>query len=265
MSEKLCLKWDDFQENIIVAFGSFRKGNEFADVTLACEDGQQIRAHKVILAASSPPFQDLLKRNKHPHPLIYMRGIKSENLLSIVDLLYCGEANVFQENLDSFLAVAEELKLRGFMGQSENIEKETENIFSNPAPSSKPAPRQITNLKSWKSNMYAEKLNFDSKINEQKPNAQMNNERRIAIPSFVSGELKELGEKVKSMMEGSENLAPDGLSKAKICKVCGKEGAGIAIRDHIEANHLEGVSLPCNVCGKEFRSRMILRKHKCAI
>ena len=72
MSEKLCLKWNDFQENVNTAFGSLREDNEFADVTLACEDGQQIEAHKVILAASSPFFQNLLKSNKHPHPLIYM-------------------------------------------------------------------------------------------------------------------------------------------------------------------------------------------------
>ena len=66
MSEKLCLKWNDFQENVNTAFRSLRKNHEFADVTLACEDGQQIEAHKVILAASSPFFQNLLKRSKHP-------------------------------------------------------------------------------------------------------------------------------------------------------------------------------------------------------
>ena len=54
MSEKLCLQWNDFQENIKSAFGSLRKDNDFTDVTLACEDGQQVEAHKVILAASSP-------------------------------------------------------------------------------------------------------------------------------------------------------------------------------------------------------------------
>ena len=91
----------------------------------------------------------------------------------------------------------------------------------------------------------------------------MNIERRISIQNFVSGDLQELDEKVKSMMEKSQNLIPSGKERAKICKVCGKEGAGIAIRDHIEANHLEGVSLPCNACGKDFRSRMILRKHTC--
>ena len=50
-----------------------------------------------------------------------MRGVKSENLLAVVDFLYRGEANVYQENLDSFLAIAEELQLKGLMGQTELI------------------------------------------------------------------------------------------------------------------------------------------------
>ena len=59
MSEKLCLKWNDFQENIKNGFGSLREENDFADVTLVCGDGEQVEAHKVILAASSPFFQKL--------------------------------------------------------------------------------------------------------------------------------------------------------------------------------------------------------------
>ena len=121
MSEKLCLKWNDFQENINTAFGSLRQDKDFTDVTLACEDGQQIEAHKVILAASSPFFQNLLNKNtkKHHHPLVYMKGVKFEDLHAIIDFLYLGEANILQENLDSFLAIAEDLKLKGLMGQAE--------------------------------------------------------------------------------------------------------------------------------------------------
>ena len=109
MSEKLCLQWNDFQDNIKSAFGNLREDNDFTDVTLACEDGQQVEAHKVILAGSSPFFQKLLKRNHHPHPLIFMRNVSSENLEAIVDFLYFGEANVLEENLETFLIVAEEL------------------------------------------------------------------------------------------------------------------------------------------------------------
>ena len=66
MSEKLCLRWNDFKANVNSAFGRLRDDNEFTDVTLACQDGQQIEAHKVILATSSPFFEKILQRNKHP-------------------------------------------------------------------------------------------------------------------------------------------------------------------------------------------------------
>ena len=101
-AEKLCLQWNDFKENVSSAFGELRQDKEFADVTLVCEDGQQVEAHKVVLVASSPFFLNILKRNKHPHPLIYMRGVKPENLTAMVDFFYHGEANVYQEHLESF-------------------------------------------------------------------------------------------------------------------------------------------------------------------
>ena len=115
MTEKLFLKWNEFQQNVNSAFGSLRDDADFTDVTLACEDGKEIEAHKVVLAASSPFFKGLFKRSKHAHPLIFMRGMLFENLAAMVDFLYFGEARVRQENLESFLAIAGELKLKGLM------------------------------------------------------------------------------------------------------------------------------------------------------
>ena len=48
-----------------------------------------------------------------------MKGMKSGDLWAIIDFLYFGEANVYQENLDSFLTIAEELQLKGLMGKSD--------------------------------------------------------------------------------------------------------------------------------------------------
>ena len=112
-SEKLCLRWNKFEDNIISSFQKLRNNNDFSDVTLACEDGEQLEAHKVVLASSSPFFMELLQKNKHPHPLVYMMGVKYEDLEAIIDFLYTGEANVSKENLDRFLSVAEDLKLNG--------------------------------------------------------------------------------------------------------------------------------------------------------
>ena len=247
MSEKLCLQWNDFQDNIKIAFGNFREDNDFADVTLACEDGQQVEAHKVILAASSPFFQKLLGRNKHPHPLIYMRGMKSGDLLAIVDFLYRGEANVFQENLDSFLAIAEELQLKGLIGKMEEQVEEFEvdgkppKLSSTMTASSTKIPK--TSLKS-------------NEIQNLEEN------QTLAIPSNFSGDFEELEARVKSMMEKSQNKLSNGLQLADRCKVCGKEGLSRNIKDHIETNHLEGIVIPCNLCDKTLRSRNGLRLHK---
>ena len=246
MSDKLCLQWNDFQDNIKGAFRNMREDNDFADVTLACEDGQQVEAHKVILAASSPFFQKLLGRNKHPHPLIYMRGMKSDDLLAIMDFLYCGEANVFQENLDSFLAIAEELQLKGLMGKTDEEvnEKKIPPTFS---------PTIATNTKIPKTSFKSSKIHNPGE------------HQTLAIPGKFSGDLEELEERVKSMMEKSQNKCANGPNKdtlADRCKVCGKEGRGSAIKDHIEANHLEGIIIPCNLCDKTFRSRNGFRLHK---
>ena len=91
-------------------------------MTLACEDGQQVEAHKVILAASSPVFGNILRRNKHIHPLIYMRGLKSDDLSAIIDFLYRGETRVHQDSLDSFLAIAHDLQLKGLVGNAADAE-----------------------------------------------------------------------------------------------------------------------------------------------
>ena len=245
MSEKLCLQSNDFQENIKSAFGNLREDNDFTDVTLACEDGQQVEAHKVILAASSPFFQKLLGRNKHPHPLIYMRGMKSEDLLAIVDFLYRGEAKIQQENLESFLAIAEELQLKGLMGKTEekvgNFEEEKKTSTFSPVGGKIPKrPSPTRNI----------------------PNDGEN--RTVAIPGNFSGDLEELEERVKSLMEKSQNKIANGQGHvfAVTCKVCGKEGLSRNMKDHIEANHIKGIIIPCDFCEKIFRSRNGLRLHK---
>jgi len=119
-AEKFCLRWNDFESNISVAFRELREDKDFFDVTLACDD-DQIQAHKVILSACSPFFRTILKRNKHEHPLLYLKGVKYIDLLAVLNFMYHGEVNVAQEELNSFLAIAEDLKVKGLtQSKSEN-------------------------------------------------------------------------------------------------------------------------------------------------
>jgi len=111
-AEKFCLRWNDFEANISTAFRELREDKDFFDVTLACDD-DQLQAHKVILSACSPFFRTVLKRNKHDHPLLYLKGVKYIDLVAVLNFMYHGEVNVAQEELNSFLAVAEDLKVKG--------------------------------------------------------------------------------------------------------------------------------------------------------
>ena len=239
--EKLCLQWNDFHDNVSSAFKELRDDKDFTDLTLACEDGQQVEAHKMVLIASSPFFQKLLKRNKHIHPLIYMRGVKSENLLAMLDFFYCGEANVSQDNLDSFLALADELQLKGL---TKDQSEETD-IPKNTA-SSKPD--------------YPKQMQFSQKV-PKKPSHETSIVPIDQISTNV--DLEELDRQVKSVMRVSENAAPGkAVGKARICNVCGKEGQMALIMHHIEINHMTGLAIPCKLCWKTFPSRNAIAQHK---
>ena len=110
--EKFCLRWNDFERNISGALKELREDKDFFDVTLACDD-DQIQAHKVILSACSPFFRSILRRNRHEHPLLYLKGVKFTDLVSVLTFMYQGEVNVAQDELNTFLAVSEDLKVKG--------------------------------------------------------------------------------------------------------------------------------------------------------
>ena len=216
-------------------------------MTLACEDGTQIETHKVVLASSSPFFMEILKKNKHPHPLIYMKGSKAEDLMAMIDFLYYGEANVNEENLNAFLGLAEELRLKGLTGsstkgdgdfQSKDIVPENEN----------------GKVKRNKETISHTPMSF-SRYNSNSPTES-------SSVALVSEEAHQLDEQIKSMMIEKE-LIPGRNYKTYACNVCGKEDKISNIKTHIEANHVaSNISHSCDICGKISRSRNGLRLHK---
>ena len=111
-SEKLCLNWNDFAANITNTLHDLKEDKEFTDLTLVCAD-KQVEVHKVVLASSSKFFRRVLKNIKHSHPLIYLSGVKFKDLDAVLSFMYLGQVNLAQEDLNSFLAVAEELEVKG--------------------------------------------------------------------------------------------------------------------------------------------------------
>ena len=114
--EGFSLKWDHFKENVACYVGGLKETTDFTDVTLACDDDGVFQAHKFMLSACSPFFENVLKIYSHPHPFIYLRGLKSSDLESIICFIYKGECNIIQQDLSNFLILAKSLQIKGLMG-----------------------------------------------------------------------------------------------------------------------------------------------------
>ena len=237
MSEKFHLKWNDFHNNVSRSFGLFRNEDYLHDVTLVSDDNLQISAHKLVLSACSEYFKNIFKSNKHPHqhPLVCLSGISSKNLHNVVDYIYNGEVQIYQEELDNFLDIAQRLKLEGLIGNGEKIESK-EDIKNEEAPYLAETHQYEENLGTSKS---------------QDPYASF--EGVIAVNSE---DVKQIDDKIE------EYIVKDDNGKYK-CNFCGKLGdkSRSHIKNHIET-HFEGLSFPCQLCGKIFRSRNQLSKHK---
>merc|ERR1712129_303385 len=112
-NNKVALAWKDFEQCAGETFKSLLADTELADVTLACADDTLLKAHKVILSASSPFFKNLLYKNPHSFPLIYMKGVEGKTLEALLSFIYCGEAKVLEADLKVFF-------------ETETIDKEIE-------------------------------------------------------------------------------------------------------------------------------------------
>ena len=175
--------------------------------------------------------------------------------MAMVDFFYHGEANIYQENLDSFLNFAEELQLKGLRGNQ--TEKESE-VFAGPS-------AENFQSKFARSKAVSKQKSDVEDVSVENELILESSEKALALndPSTNTTDVVGLDQQVKSMMTMSSNNTNCGnQGKGRICKVCGKEGTMAVIMDHIESNHIAEISLPCQLCGTISKSRHALRSHK---
>ena len=257
-TEKFCLKWNDFQQNIISSYHTLRDNFDFSDVTLVCDEIEEIKAHRIILTASSPFFNTVLKRNNHSHPTIYMRGLKSKDLVAIVDFIYHGEAKIYQDDLDGFLALAKELQLKGLTGSQNDSKNNEENNVEIPNVKINQQIKQKKDGMIKKSTL--KNMHFESEVNHENYDEQ---EKHILdtsmVPVKTDHDIETLNHQISTMTQ-----KVDDKNYNWKCTVCGKLTANKQdIRRHVEV-HIEGATHICNRCGKTSRSSSALRKHKSA-
>ena len=238
MTEKFNLKWNDFQSNISKSFGKLKNEQEFFDVTLISEDQKEVSAHKLVLSACSPYFRNILTSNKHSHPLLCLEGVSSQNLNFVLDYIYLGEVQIFQEQLDDFLKIAQRYELEGLTAQEdEKIQAEdVDQEFRSETPVRSQRTKQ-------RKTFVAKEESEDSSVVAVDPNNSTT-------------------EMTKQMILENVEFRDDGSAA---CTICGKTAKGNRVKDiisqHMET-HIDGISFSCEHCGKSFRSKNSLRSHK---
>ena len=123
MLEKFTLNWHTFSEHLQLMFKELYQEERYADVTLVSDDQTQFKAHKIVLSACSPVFKKIIDNNPSQHPLIYLRGVQSYEMESILQFMYLGEGKFYQERMREFIKVAQDLEVKEI---SEGVEMPNE-------------------------------------------------------------------------------------------------------------------------------------------
>ena len=247
MSEKFSLKWNDFDTNVSKSFGRLRNEDYLHDVTLVGDDYTQIPAHKLVLSACSTFFQETLKRSNkiQSHTVLCLEGLSKQDLDNVLNYMYNGEVNIYQEDLDRFLAVAQRLKLEGLL----EGKQEEEDTGYQRVPSQKPEtidPHPVT------------ANDLDQKMQRKQTSSKFEGSNNI-----ISLNTTQNDEIDATLNENLEAL--DGGHFR--CKICGKDSFNMKrnarqnMKNHVE-KHVEGLTYNCQHCGKEFRSKNSLNVHK---
>ena len=184
-----------------------------------------------VVSVSSEYFKNIFKNMKNSsQPVLCLQGTNSGDLSNILEYVYNGEVQVFQDKLDHFLSIAHRLKLNGLINSEDPRQQEEEIKMDNSA------------IEDTLKNTIAQTL--EEKITSQERNY-------IAIND---GDFEAIDERIKQCIE----KCPDGKFK---CTVCGKIALQKPnLKKHIET-HIEGLSIPCNNCHLSFRSRNSLYQH----
>ena len=248
--EKFNLKWHEFQQNVSNTFSKLRNQSSLFDVTLVSNDHKAIQAHKLVLSACSEFFREIFHNNVHPNPLLYLDNIHEEDLNLVLDYIYQGEVQIFQESLDRFLDIATKLKLEGL----QSTERNEDDGFKHESVIDDVAESEVYD---------ADFIDFESRCQlEGKKQKQRRGKISQSIKPYelaVNCETKE-SQNMEIEAKFQEVVVKDGHTF--MCTICQKQIVNKKdMRRHVET-HMTGLKYDCQQCGKSFRYSTSLIRHK---
>ena len=279
--DKYFFEWNRFGKNCRSLLRSFRDEEIFKDVTLACEGGQ-VSAHKVILSGCSSVFKSILEKSSQPRPIIYFRGVKLAELEALMDFVYKGEAYVPQPIINSFLSLAEDLKVKGLSEQEDSdghFPKENNNTAENEIchkeKSRSKTKEELPGIKKL-ALVKGESLSLEDEYHDLFNKIQNEDEESEDSPAKESMESEDNPNESKEGDHDGDTMKPDRsmllahISKENVngkpsfkCDICSKSvKRKVQILNHLERHHFSGMfTYNCQHCNKKYNSKAGLSDH----
>ena len=241
MSEKFNLTWHTFASHGQELFKNLLRTQEFTDVTLISDDQHQYKVHKFILCACSTVFRKILTKN----PLnssIYLRGIHLEELESILQFIYFGEATFYHERIKEFLNVAKNLDIKEIGKNFVDEEEEGESVRVKQCSDEAEESEDLNDNQS-----------FDA---EDLINSNEDQSNDVTILNSRKSKVKDIyGLSSKSLILG------DNGNKPYKCNQCDYQSSYKRnFKEHVEFKH-EGIKQSCQQCNNQFSTLANLQKH----
>ena len=246
--EKVRYEWPKLFDHMASILPGYLKFDKFTDVTLVSDDKKSFQAHKFLLSAFSSEIKDILLKLPHSHPLIYFRGIESQELQAIVQFLYLGKVEIYQDRAEKFLKATKDLK----------IDQMTVAIANN--------------AEVFMADTHSIQKKIDQKRNSQKINnyskkiiVKKDEEEKIKSESILSKQMfscEECGLKFADKSNRGRHIRSKHRHIKFPCSHCDyKASQKGTLKRHEESIH-QGVKYACSFCEHESSDQSSLSKHQ---
>jgi len=273
--EMLRLHCNSFEMNIYNSWQNFQNEDDLSDVTIACDDdpSHQIQAHKIILSSFSPIFRNLVRLNPGHKSVLYLRGVKYNELVNIMNFIYKGEVNIVVEDVNNFIALAQDLKIKGLSeemirkGELENLNNEIKYPFDNETKTPEKNKTLHTYINKEKIDTSSTKKetpwsilkmdisNCDTNLGNGEKDPAVNDDEEIARLAWEATMLDQEDENIDDRSKKKETTLYFN------CEYCNyKTPEKCNLQQHMDSMH-EGVSYFCDQCTFKTPKRYKLAQH----
>ena len=257
------IEWRTYETHLSNTSKELLGEDVFTDVTLVSDDMKTVSAHRIILSKASGVLKQLLELIPSKSPLLYLKGISSANLNSILEFIYTGETKVPAERINEFIKASCDLEISEL---STNMEYSDKNIDDSEAVVSTQNRLRKTGDSSRFSKVDVDKSfnSFEGKMveedvmNEQKENhknkRKENAGRKINRVKITSKLMKKSDESISNACEPDKDSQTENNDLKPISAA--KKETSYKVED-----------LSCFKCLEKFTEQILYLKHmpKCSV